>query len=426
MDEGDRDGTQLWTGLIAALEALAPDCGDEALRMLRRHAALPDVVEHLLDQLVGRSCPPSVLVLDDVHLVTATKTWRRRWDGSCTTSRRGCTSCVLSRRDPVVPIDRLRARGQLGEVRFAELRFSRDEASDLLSRLAPSLSEEQIEDTADRVAGWAAGLQMAALAARSRRAQRLVAPGLESELLVDDYVWHEVLAVEDADLVEVMVETSVVDRVNPSLANALTGRADARELLERAEARGLFVTRIGVEGWFAVHALVRAVLLAELARRSPSRLAERHARAARWFEDAGEVPAALEHWLLAQRPRDALRLLAAEHARLYDRGLEATILRTIAAIPAEVATADFGAMLDYAWCLLLVDRRATSTPSNRRPGGRTTRPWTRGSGSRLTMLQSSAATISGDWAEGPCWLGGRWRRWVRPGGATRSAASPGT
>ena len=264
LDEGDRDATRLWTGLIAALEVLAPGCGDEALLMLRRHAALPDVVEQLLDQLLARSCSPSVIVLDDVHLVDD--------DDEVATSLGMFLHhlppwlhvVALSRRDPVIPIDRLRACGQLGEVRFAELRFSRDEASDMLSRLAPWLSGEQIDATANQVEGWAVGVQMAALAARSRRAQQLIATELESELLVDDYVWREVLAVEDADVVDVMVETSVVDRVNPSLADALTGRTDTRELLERAEARGLFVNRIGVEGWFAVHALVRAVLLAEL------------------------------------------------------------------------------------------------------------------------------------------------------------------
>ena len=270
MDESDRDGTQFWTGLIAALDVIAPGCGDEAVRMLRRHAAVPDVVEQLLDQLVARSCPPSVVVLDDVHLVDG--------DDEVATSLGLFLQhvppwlhvVVLSRRDPVVPIDRLRAGGQLGEIRFRELRFSRDEASDLLARLAPSLSEAEIDATAGHVEGWAVGLQMAALAARSRRAQQLIATELESELLVDDYVWHEVLAVEDADVVDVLVETSVVDRVNASLADALTGRTDTRRLLERAEVRGLFVNRIGVEGWFAVHALVRAVLLAELARRSPS------------------------------------------------------------------------------------------------------------------------------------------------------------
>ncbi len=398
LDEGDRDGTQFWTGLIAALDVLAPGCGDEAVLTLRRHMALPVVVEQLLEHLCVRSCPPSVIVLDDVHLVDA--------DDEVATSLGlflhhlppWLHVVMLSRRDPVLPIDRLRASGHLGEIRFPELRFSRDEASDMLSRLAPWLSDEQIDATANQVEGWAVGLQMAALAARSRRAQQLIATGLGSELLVDDYVWHEVLAHEDASIVDVMVETSVVDRVNPSLADVLTGRTDTRELLERAEARGLFVNRIGVDGWFAVHALVRAVLVAELARRSATMLVERHARAARWFEDAGEVPTALEHWLLAQQPREALRLLAADHGMLYDRGMEGTILRTIEAIPTEVAMVDLGSMLDYAWCLLLVDRRryieaveqATWWADRSTVDGRLR--------NRLTMLQSSAAVASGDWA----------------------------
>ncbi len=399
LDEGDRDGTRFWTGLIAALDVLAPDCGNDAVPMLRRHAALPDVVEQLLDHIVLRTCPPSVVILDDVHLVD-------EYDDVATSLGLFLHHLppwlhvvLLSRRDPVVPIDRLRARGQLGEVRFAELRFSADEASDLLSRLAPSLSDEQIDATANHVEGWAVGLQMAALAARSRRAQQLIATGIESELLVDDYVWHEVLAVEDANVVDVLVETSVVERVNSRLADALTGRNDTRELLERAEARGLFVNRIGVEGWFAVHALVREVLLAELARRSPSLLSERHARAARWLEDAGEVADALDHWILAERPRDALRLLAVEHGRLYDLGLEGTILRTIEAIPTEVAMADFESMLDYAWCLLLVDRRRYIKTVEQAA-------WWAGNSTvdddlrhRLTMLQSSVAILSGDWAE---------------------------
>ncbi len=229
------------------------------------------------------------------------------------------------------------------------------------------------------------------------RAQQLIATGLDSDLLVDDYVWHEVLAAEDADVVDVLVETSVVGRVNPSLAEALTGRTDTRELFERAEARGLFVSRIGVEGWFAVHALVRAGLLAELARRSTSLLAERHARAARWFEEAGEVPTALEHWHLAERPRDALRLLAAENGRLYDLGLEETILRAIEAIPTEIAMADLESMLDYAWCLLLVDRRRYIKAVEQAAWWIDHSTLEEKPRHRLTMLQSSVAMLAGDW-----------------------------
>ena len=185
--------------------------------------------------------------------------------------------------------------------------------------------------------------------------------------------------------------------MNASLATALTDRPDVGLLLEQAERRGLFVTRLGSNGWFGMHSLVRSVLLDELARRSPERLPEQHGRAARWFEETGEVSLALEHLLLAGRQRDALRLLALKHADLYDCGREATVLRVIAGIPMEVAAADIESMLEFAWCHLLVNRRrflqlveqATWWSHHSSIDG-PLRP-------RLTMLRSIAATIDGQW-----------------------------
>ena len=210
---------------------------------------------------------------------------------------------------------------------------------------------------------------------------------------------REVLAAEPPELIETLSKVAVVERVNPSLAQALTARPDAGELLVRAEERGLFVTRLGVEGWFEIHSLVRAALIAELASRSPSQLAELHVRAARWFEQAGEVPLALEHWLRADRPRDALRLLAAESAVLYDSGREVTIQRTIAAIGFDSMTADLESMIEFAWCHLLVNRRrfieiideATYRAGQSTPGKIVQ--------ARLTMLRSIAAIVSGRWVE---------------------------
>jgi LuxR family maltose regulon positive regulatory protein len=400
LDEADQDGRQLWSGVIAALETLRPGCGDAALTLLRRRSPLAGVVHQLLDDLESGADSSRVLVIDDLHFVD---------DDDAVASLALFLQhlptwlhvVLLSRREPTLPVDRLRGRGQLGEVHFGELRFSHEEACEMLSRLVPTLSEDQIDATATHAAGWAAGLQLAALAARSNRAHQVIeAPGVAGDLLVDDYVWREVLAAEDVELVEALLDVSVVDLIDPSLARALTAREDADSLLARAEARGLFVARLGPEGWFAVHSLVRSALLAELGRRSPTRLTEQHARAARWFEDAGEVPAALEHWLVADRHRDALRLLAAEHAELYDSGRETTIQRTIAVLPRELATADVGSMLEFAWCHLLVDRRRflelvdqATWWTDRSPLDETLR-------ARLTMLQSIAATVGGDWLEG--------------------------
>src|SRR5262249_14250138 len=160
--------------------------------------------------------------------------------------------------------------------------------------------EEQVRAAVTRAEGWAAGLQLSALAARSAGAlEQPQPPTVGADLLVHDFVWHEVLAHEDRELVRAMSDVAVVEYVNPGLAQALTRRLEATDLLLRAEERGLFVTRLGPDGWFEIHSLVRSALLSELARTEPARIAEQHVRAAEWFESVNEVALALDHWLLA-------------------------------------------------------------------------------------------------------------------------------
>jgi len=151
-----------------------------------------------------------------------------------------------------------------------------------------------------RTDGWAAGLRLVALAARADQARRTLVPSTDAEdVLIADYVWHEVLAAERPAVVDMLLDTCVVRRVNASLAETLTDRSDAGKLLLEAEERGLFVTRLGTSGWVEVHSVVREELLAEAMRRSQQRIAQLHARAAKWFEERGEVRFALEHWVLA-------------------------------------------------------------------------------------------------------------------------------
>ena len=400
LDESDRDVVQFWSGVIAALETLVPQCGERALALLRRPGTRADAVGQLLADLETAVRPSAVLVIDDFHLVDGEDVVAASVARFAQSLPGWLRIILLSRRDPPLPIDRMRSRGQLGEIRFAELRFSQDEAVELLKRMAPELPESRIETTVERADGWATSLQLAALAARSSRARADAAPaGEEGDTLIQDYVLHEVLATEAPELIDVLYAAAVVPRINSGLARALTARADAGELLRTAEARGLFLTRRGAGGWFDLHALVREVLTAHLAGQSPSRLSELHSRAARWFEDAGEVVVALEQWLLADRPRDALRLLSDSHGPLYDSGRQATVIRTIGTIPTSVAVGDLEAMVDYAWCHLLVDRRRfvelvehltwwadRSTPN----------PTLR---ARVDTLRASAAVVSGRWVE---------------------------
>jgi LuxR family maltose regulon positive regulatory protein len=399
VDETDADASQFWSGVIASLETVAPGCAGSARALFRRRNGVRDAVAQLLVDLESVAPGTVVLIVDDLQLVDS--------DGVIAGSLAQFVLhlpswlhvVLASRRQPELPLARLRARGHLGELHYAELRFSRDEAIELVARILPSLPGNEVEAVADAADGWAASLQLSAIARRSERAQRgRDLPGVRAQIDLLDYVFHEVLVAEDPVVVETLMDVSVVDRVNPGLAHALTRRPDAVDLLLRAEARGLFINRLAPEGWFELHSLVRDALKSELSRRSPDRLAQQHARAAQWFEAEHEVALALEHYLLAGEGRTALRVLSANEAELYDTGRETTIWRGIAAIPDDVVVGDLEAMIDFAWCHLLVNRRRFLELVDQAN-------WWAGQaeldgtlGNRLTMLEAIAAQVRCDWA----------------------------
>ena len=354
------------------------------------------MVRALLDGLDRDSDTPSVVVFDDVHHLQSAAAVR-----SFATFVQHVPSwlhvVLVGRADPPLPLDRLRVRGQLGEVRFADLRFTDAEARQMLTSLAPDLSEPEIDESARSADGWAAGVQLTGLVARSARGEATaVALRRDVMLRTEDYVWHEVLATADPDIVDTLMQVAVVDRVSTALAAAITGDADVRELLLRAESQGLFVSRLGIEDWFRIHPLVREVLRNELVRTMRHR--ECHERAARWLERSGEIVSALDQWLLAERPRDALRLLGATSTELYDQGRDAVILRTIAAIPRETAATDVAARIDFAVSHILGPRarfietvgeavwHADHVDHDLSP--------------QIDALQSISMTVRGDWTGG--------------------------
>jgi LuxR family maltose regulon positive regulatory protein len=397
LEEIDDDPFELWTAVIAAAEQLEPGCGAVAQELLVRRAPPGDVVRALLRALdTERAGPAGVLVVDDLHHVRSPPAVDSFAD-FVQHLPPWLHVVVAGRTEPRLPLDRLRVRGRLLEIRVAELRFTEAEAREVLLLMAPDLTDAEIEASASSTEGWAAGIQLIGLAARSAQLQA-VQPLLrpDVQLRTEDYVLHEMLAVADPEVVDVLTRVSVVDRVNGQLAAAITARSDARHLLLRAEADGLFVSRLGAEDWFRIHPLVREVLHNQLEQRAEHR--QCHERAASWLEQAGETVTALEQWLLAERPRDALRLLAATSTELYDQGREAAILRTIEAIPRSVAFTDVAALIDYSVSQILVSRerfvetvRDAAWHAERMPHELS---------ARLDALQSVALTMSGDWTAG--------------------------
>jgi LuxR family maltose regulon positive regulatory protein len=392
LDESDRDPAQFWTALMAALDTLAPGVADRATGLVARADDLDDVGRALADDLDVVDADPSVLVLDDVHCLDDDVRTQAALASFVEHKPDWLHVLLLSRRRLPLSVDRLRAAGILADVEFDVLRFQDDEAIAMLTRICPDAPTEMLPTLAARAGGWAAALQLTALSIRSGRGQQLAAcstpASAPSDRLVDEYVWREVLRTERRELISLLLAVAVVDRVSYGLAEALTARQDAGDLLEEARARGLFVTSLDAGGWFEVHGLVRDMLLVELERRSPQTLREQHARAARWFESMGDGPTAVEHWLAAGDPRAALRLLSEIALDLSESGRAGTIARVLDAIPADVSSADPESLVLYAWCRLFVDRdgfldalAAAQVVA----------------GPRLTILASAARLLAGDW-----------------------------
>ncbi|HEX5086297.1 MAG TPA: LuxR C-terminal-related transcriptional regulator [Nocardioides sp.] len=399
LDDSDRDPQQLMTALAASVDQLAPGAAETTMDVLRRPHEPEDAVHALVEALEGAEVDRAVLVIDDVHLVDDEAAASSSLASFIEHKPDWLDLLLVSRRQLKLPVDRLRAAGALADLTFDALRFSDDEAMAMLTGLCPDLSAEDVPDLARSAGGWAAALQLIALAVRSHRVAGTPPPDLTGEApagsgrLVDQYLWHEVLSAERPELIDMLLAVSVVDRVNYSLAEALTGHPEAGDILAEAERRGLFVTALESGGWFEVHGLVRELLLAEFERRWPERLRERHARAARWFETADDSTSAVEHWLAAGMPREALRLLSDLAVDLFESGREPLIHRMLAGISPSFSDTDVDALIEFAWCQLHVDRRAFEVAL---AAAESAAPADEATVGRLLVLRAASAMLAGD------------------------------
>jgi LuxR family transcriptional regulator, maltose regulon positive regulatory protein len=400
LEESDRHPYGFLTALASALDELAPGCASGTLAMLRRPHEPQDPVHVLVEALEDVTTERTVLVVDDVHLIDDDPQAVACLEAFVEHKPAWLDLVLLSRRRPALAVDRLRASGVLADVTFDALRFTDAEATEMLTGLCPDASPESLAAVTEWAGGWAAAVQLTALAVRSQRAgsiphpQAAPAPPDGLGRLVDEYVWHEVLRAERPEMIELLLSVSVVSRVSYPLAEALSGHADAGDLLVEAEQRGLFVTELGASGWFEVHALVRAMLCTELERRWPERLQEQHARAARWFESVDDGTNALEHWLAAGRPREALRLLADLAVDLFGGARGSEIRRVLDQLQPTLPDPDVDALIELAWCQLLVDRvsfDAAMAAAESAVRDREEVP------DRLMILRAAAALVAGDW-----------------------------
>jgi LuxR family maltose regulon positive regulatory protein len=359
LDEGDSDPSRFLTYLIAALQAVAPGIGDGVLTVLS--SPQPPPLESTLTALLNDiSAIPSdvVLVLDDYHVIDA-----RPVDEALAFLVEHLPPqlhlVIATREDPTLPLARLRARGQLTELRGADLRFTPSEAAEFLTQVMNlELSTDEIAALDTRTEGWIAGLQLAALSLQGRAdAPSFIASFAGSDRFVLDYLVEEVLQRQSEFVQTFLLRTSILDRLCGQLCDAvmLDASASGQGTLEYLERANLFIVALDNERrWFRYHHLFAELLRQRRGQSAVSSggVDDDHLRASEWHEANGLEIEAFQHAAAGHDVERAERLIEGHGMPLYFRGALVPILHWLESLPTTVLDARPSLWITYAQALL--------------------------------------------------------------------------
>ncbi len=325
LDEGDNDPARFLVYLVAALQKISNDVGIGVLGAIQSSQPLTTINEFLLATLLNEiaAIPDQfILVLDDYHMINSEPI-----DQALTFLLEHLPPqmhlMITTREDPHLPLARLRARGQLTELRAADLRFTSAEAADFLNRvMGLLLSAEDIAALEIRTEGWIAGLQLAALAFQGtismqghQDTSNFIKSFTGSHHFVLDYLIEEVLHQQPENVQAFLLRTSILDRMCGPLCDAVLASASAsgqetvgQLTLEYLERANLFIVSLDSERrWYRYHHLFADLLRQRLLRNSTlstgeekKGVAELHRRASEWYEHNGLAAYAIRHQIAAQ------------------------------------------------------------------------------------------------------------------------------
>ncbi|MDR2986289.1 MAG: LuxR C-terminal-related transcriptional regulator [Nocardiopsaceae bacterium] len=368
LDAGDNDPARFWRYVVAALDRTRPGIAERVGPLLGppSPSSFEGPVTAIINELATETETDAggdrevLLVLDDYHVIDAQPV-HNSLEFLLEHLPPELRLVMASRSDPPLPLARLRASGQLAELRSGDLRFSTQESAALLNEaIGGDLPAETVEALAARTEGWAVGLQLAAMSLRGRPdTASFVADFSGSHRYVLDYLAEEVLERQSEEVRTFLLETSVLERLSGGLCDAVTGRADSQAMLERIERANLFLIPLDeMRGWWRYHHLFADLLQARLQQERPGRAVAVHRNAAVWHETHGHADDAIRHALGAGDAVWAARLIE-KHADelIYLRGEGTTVLRWLATLPREVTDARPRLLLTQA-ALALLSRRA--------------------------------------------------------------------
>jgi LuxR family maltose regulon positive regulatory protein len=357
LDQGDNQAASFWTYLVTALQSVAPGIGAGALSLLQdpQPAPIETILATLLNELGGVP-NDTVLVLDDYHLIDA----HDIQDGMAFLLEHlppQIHLAIATRADPALPLARLRARGELVEIRAADLRFTPAEAAAYLNEvMGLDLAASDVAALEGRTEGWIAALQLAALSMQGRDdVAGFIAAFAGDDRYIVDYLVEEVLRRQPEHVRTFLLQTSILGRMSGPLCAAVTGQDGGKAMLEALDRGNLFLVPLDDRRrWYRYHHLFADVLRAHLLDEQPDHIPELHRRAGEWYEQNGERPEAIHHALAAGDYPRAADLIEQAIPAMRSSRQEAAALAWLRALPNEVIAVRPVLSVHYAGALLLL------------------------------------------------------------------------
>jgi LuxR family maltose regulon positive regulatory protein len=330
LDGTDDEPNRFWTHVITALQAAAPDIGSAALAALRVPGIDPlDVALPALLNDLAVSQTSHVLILDDYHVLTDVRIHEATeyFLSYLPPSQR---LVIAGRFDPPLPLARMRARGQLNEVRAADLRFKSAEAAGLVAAVGQvELGGQALDALVERTEGWAVGLKLVAITIRDAPnpdARAAEVHGDDRHII--DFLTSEVLDRLPVEHRDFLLRTAVLDSLCGSLCDAVLRREGSAAMLETLEREDLFVVPLDPHRtWYRYHRLFRDALRRELNLIAPQNIPDLLRRAANWYLVAGAIAEAVRHLIAAGDRHEAAQLLLSAEDTFLEHGEAAIYLR---------------------------------------------------------------------------------------------------
>jgi LuxR family maltose regulon positive regulatory protein len=330
---GEQDAQVFWLALLNAVRHSPGAAGRAEPSAGTLDFDPRTLADKVFTELAGQRDPLTIMI-DDLHVLNSQESLEQL-SRLLENLPPNVNAIVATRHDLRLRLHQLRLAGELSEIRAEQLRFTEREAGELLAASGITLSAADAELLCQRTEGWAAGLRLAALSlAGHPDPTRFIAEFSGSERIVAEYLIAEMLERQPEDMQNLLLRTSLLDRINGDLADLLTGSSGSERFLLRLEDANAFVVSLDPERtWFRYHHLFGDLLRLELRRRLPEEVPTLHRRAAGWFIRHGQAADAIRHTQAAGDWPEAARLLADQSFNLTMNGNAQAVRALLQAFP---------------------------------------------------------------------------------------------